>query len=511
MDYQPDSPYQMLRNSTFLPMSRNPSISKLPVEIWAKIFYDCLPAADEPVPDEGETGFDEDGSEAESDELSLFIRPSRQTAPLLLTEVSQGWRAMALSTAELWCSLRVDSHDHRVETDDGIKHPSVASKMATWLARSGAERGVCISLRVCRCIDGKDADRFADEALEILLRYMHRWEHVELYWGRDIAPNLTSALPRVMDMYASPVPLLEELVIASFIDVIDTNNQIEDQLSFLLHTAPRLTSFTWFDNMVLRGKFWRPLELNPTWLQELRLGCVVTVDECITMLCSSPQLQACEFTYVVIDSPVTSQRANTGEPIIPTVLYHLLHLKICSLQNLAPLFDSITLPALQSLDVEGIDDDASPPPPRLAELELISLFRRSRCPLEELILDTDMSAAGLLQILRLVDDSLTTLHIAQNAMGCITDAVLISLTRLTSTDGTIHCLCSKLDRICFTGNTSTILSLGVLPGMPESRIVMNSDVYIYIAYRRSHLWLGDVQRLQNLEARHSHVAIRFFE
>lgn len=498
----------MARIPTFPPMSRNPSISKLPVEIWAKIFYECLPAADESIPHEDETDVDEDGSKVESDGLGLFIRPRRQTAPLLLTEISKGWRAMALNTPELWCSLSVDSHDHRVETSDGVSHPSVASKMETWLARSGAERGLCIALKVCRCIDGEDADRYADEALGVLLRYMHRWENVGLYWGRDTAPNLISGLPRAMNIDASPVPLLEELELDTFIDVIDTNNQIEDQLSSLLRTAPRLTCFTWFDNMVLRGKFWRPLELNPTWLQELRLGCVVTVDECITMLCNSPQLQACAFTYVIINPHVATRHILTGEPIVPTVLSHLLHLKICSLQNLAPLFDSITLPVLHSLNLEGIDDDSSPPP-RLAELELISLLRRSRCPLEELILDTDMSPSGLVQTLRLVEDSLTTLHICQNGIGYITDGVLISLTCLVGTDGSVRCLCPKLDRICLTGNTTIVLSLGLLPRMLESRLGMNSDIHICVAYRRSHLWLGDVQRLQDLAVCYSHVAIRF--
>jgi hypothetical protein len=482
-------------------MHNNPLIAKIPVELLAKIFHHCLPAADEPVLEEDGMESGKDGSEAESDGLALFIRPSRKTAPLLLTEVSRSWRETAMGSTELWCSLRVDFHDHE-------KHPSVASKMGAWLARSGTERGLCIALRVCGFVGGRDADRYANEALAVLLWYMHRWENVALYWGQNTAPNLTPGLFRAMNMDASPVPLLKELQIDSFISIIDVNRHMEDQLSILLRTAPRLTSFAWFDNMVLRGTFWRPLHLNPALLQELRLGCVVSVDECVTMMCNSPQLQACEFTLVIIDTSPANRVIN---PVIPTNFLYLIYFKICSLRNLGPLFDSITVPALRSLAIEGIDEDTSLLLPRLAELEFVSLLERSKCPLEELILDANMSANCLFQALQRVDDSLRTLHIVQNGQGCVTDVVLASLTPRVKNDGTVQCLCPKIDRICLTGSTTVILSPGVLPGMLESRIENNREIYIYVAYRRSHLRWYDRGRLQDMAAHHSRVTIELFD
>jgi hypothetical protein len=198
-------------------------------------------------------------------------------------------------------------------------------------------------------------------------------------------------------------------------------------------------------------------------------------------------------------------------PIVPIVLLHLIHLKICSLQDLSSLFDSFTLPALNSLDIEGIDEETSPLPPLFAEREFISLLRRSRCPLDELMLDTDLSPGGLLKILKLVDDSLRILHLAQNGSGCVTDAVLTSLTRRVDIGGTVKCLCPNLDRICLTGSTTAILSLGVLPSMLESRLEDNNEVHVFIAFRRSHLWPYDIERLQSMDAHYPHVTIQFFD
>ena len=75
-------------------------IEKIPLELLEKIFYHCLPAADE-VPDNDGSEAETDASEPESDGLEPFIQPNRKTAPLLLTEVSKGWRKTALNTAEL--------------------------------------------------------------------------------------------------------------------------------------------------------------------------------------------------------------------------------------------------------------------------------------------------------------------------------------------------------------------------------------------------------------------------
>jgi hypothetical protein len=389
------------------------------MELLGRIFYLSLPTTDYSASDVDTFGTnvfesddvsdeDEDEPESESDELEYFIQPNRRTAPLLLTEVSKGWRKTALDTAELWCSLKV-----------------------------------------CRRIDRNDADHYANEALGVMLRYMQRWELVELHWGRDTAPNLTSGLD-IMNMDTSPVPLLEELQIDSFIETIDVNNQIEDQLSFLLRTAPRMAYFAWSDNIVLRGRFWRPLRLNPTGLQELRLGCVTTVPECITIMCNSPQLRMCEFTYVILNTPLGNGTIDVEIPITPTTLHHLVYLKICGRQDLALLFDSITLPALYSMIIENFSEEVSPQlllP--LAEQEFISLFRRSRFPLKELMLNINISAGGLLQTLRLVDESLRTIHLGQNGSGCFTNLVLTSLMRLAHVDGTVSCLCPSLNRISF--------------------------------------------------------------
>ena len=179
------------------------------------------------------------------------------------------------------------------------------------------------------------------------------------------------------------------------------------------------------------------------------------------------------------------------------------------LEDLAPLFDIFTLPALQSLDIEGLNETTAPQPPPLAEYELASLLRRSRCSLTELMLDADVTPGGLLNILRMVEESLKTLYVSQIGSGCITDVVLIPLTRQLNEDGIIQCLCPRLNRFYFTGGLSAIRSRSVLPTMLESRLANNNPFLVNIELDRSRLCRNDIWRLQSLDAHFNDITIRF--
>ena len=186
-------------------------------EILSHVFVDCLPR-------------------------QQFLRPRKEDAPLLLTQVCKYWRKVALSEQTLWCALDMSTHKF---DENHIK------LMATWLKRSGC-RPISIHIALQSNINGRHikaciSDDFAEMALRIFLNSMTRCRYAELVWDHLNFPFLAHPVSSPLCMWADPkclsiigVPLLKGFVLMAPNIVLD---EVKDQVNCLLHGAPWLLAF----------------------------------------------------------------------------------------------------------------------------------------------------------------------------------------------------------------------------------------------------------------------------
>nr|GAT57122.1 predicted protein [Mycena chlorophos] len=135
-------------------------VLSLPHEIVSAIFVACLP-------------------------VHGRVRPSKKTAPWILTQVCSHWRAVALSTAELWASLDLElSRQRDLQTGNRVVvlKPGCERIWNLWLSRAGS-RPLSLTLRQ------KERSRtLADQLLPYFLRdfkFAHQLQRLEA----DISPS----------------------------------------------------------------------------------------------------------------------------------------------------------------------------------------------------------------------------------------------------------------------------------------------------------------------------------
>jgi hypothetical protein len=123
--------------------------NRIPLEIWAKIFIECLPS-------------------------QPYIQPDPRSAPLLLCKVSKAWRSTALSLSNLWSSISVTTrHNSDVERQ--------LEDVGAWLGRSGVQP-LAISLSLGGIYWGIDpnAEVDLDPMLDLFISFIGCWENVHL-------------------------------------------------------------------------------------------------------------------------------------------------------------------------------------------------------------------------------------------------------------------------------------------------------------------------------------------
>ena len=154
--------------------------------------------------------------------------------------------------------------------------------------------------------------------------------------------------------YDLTVPLLETLVLhTSFdIDMGDLDDEVGPQLDILLAGAPRLRKFHWdalqFYMDMDPAEFPRA---NFASLTDLKLTCLLSIDECLAMLARTPLLETCSFNYVREDAPVPF--TTPLHPIPEQLLLPRLHtLSLDTDCDIVPFLEAITLPALRSIAID---------------------------------------------------------------------------------------------------------------------------------------------------------------
>ncbi|KAJ7684287.1 hypothetical protein DFH06DRAFT_1027112 [Mycena polygramma] len=270
------------------------------------------------------------------------VRPSNATAPLLLGMIRRQWRSIALSTHRLWASLDLTSYFSQKFHDS----------LSMWLSRSGS----CPLTLVLSHWPSSEAV-FVDDFISVLMQHAHHWSDVE------IALPL-GALSRLFDDFSGGYPLLKRL------QVSETGHEGDFGLcSFsALKTCPKLREL--LSNQITLKV---PLTQGIPWSQLTRFqGNRFSTLEACEILRNAPSLEEYALESfrddVIVSGPVIG--------ILPK-LRSLKFLGIFRGKETGDfgIFDLVTLPALQKLQFELDEDNAS---------RFSSLISRSSCSLTEL-------------------------------------------------------------------------------------------------------------------------------
>ncbi|KAJ7184306.1 hypothetical protein C8R46DRAFT_1063654 [Mycena filopes] len=356
-------------------------------------------------------------------------------APLLLGRVCSGWRRIALATPELFASVHVVCPPMDYAESASSRTRTQRQAMEAWLARSGA-CDLSVSIWVSREAGfGGAAVAAASPFVEAILPLSHRWKNIELRVPTD-------SLDSFHYLQGSDVPLLQTVAITN------GGSLARDDWSanlLFLQNAPRLhtLSLTHEGNVNFPSFPWAQLtslSLSPT--QEF-FG--LDTEMTLTILSQCINLRTCTLHFP------PSDRENTFPPRVFT----LPHLSVLSVRatgfaasdyTLVDIFDSLLLPALQTIEVEDRNGDLTVFP------SLSRLLSRSPCHLRKLKLNDIIAAAedliGLLSLPSL--SSLTELVIHDRGRDWRDeDGFMLSDSLLSALSHDSHHLCPNLLTVKF--------------------------------------------------------------
>ncbi|KAK7006196.1 hypothetical protein R3P38DRAFT_3037251, partial [Favolaschia claudopus] len=149
-------------------------------------------------------------------------------APLLLCNVSSGWRNIALSTPRLWSSLHVV-----LPGGSGSRFQAMLSLAKSWIARSGI-LPLSLSIGLSRSWWNWEENNDMAPLLELLTAVSDRWEAIEFHAPKDDSnDHFSQALSSVS---SARVPMLTRVKY----NCLDARALSCDFLS-----SPSITSFAW--------------------------------------------------------------------------------------------------------------------------------------------------------------------------------------------------------------------------------------------------------------------------
>ncbi|KAF8343315.1 hypothetical protein F5887DRAFT_1103970 [Amanita rubescens] len=347
-------------------------INRLPREILAEIFCNCVPKM-----------------------MSKTARMSASNAPLLLCRICSSWRQLALATREMWTTMGI-------VTCDWPTDPSTADNVInTWLERSGT---LPLTLRLEHkpsCDPASTMTALIENILSALGSQASRWQ--------DVYISLPETLP-VLFPQLGKLPLLQSLH-------FDGRSQNLANLTF--GGSPLLTR--------LSGSCPLLTHKNPRipWSQISHL-CISTR---ITIFDASEAIRICqrleEFHVKLAEHFMIPDNRLTRKPIVEN--HHLQTLVITSEYG-SPFFQSLKLPSLREF---GLDVGEPKPAIYLGLKPLLTFLTRSGCELDTLRLkNCILGGAWLLELFE--HQSLETVQMLtiENSRNhrMFTDDVLIRLT-----------------------------------------------------------------------------------
>ncbi|KAJ7153644.1 hypothetical protein C8R46DRAFT_1119459 [Mycena filopes] len=260
---------------------------------------------------------------------------SKEESPLLLCQVSQAWRALAVSTPRLWTSM------HVVAPPTASRLHQLNNTVELWLSRSGI---LPLSISFIR---SQISDLDVSALLETLVRHSPRWKRIRLkVWTyASLRPFATIS--------ATDVPILEQITIEG---TPEPGRRTDSSFISFLETST-------LRSLSLRS-FSFPLPFIPSpQIRHLSLGrnpsSYVGEAETLELFRSCPQLETCTLPFT------PTQRS---PPIMgPCRMEYLQHLSVLDAwQSTTNLFKILDLPNLQSLEYDAGNVEIFPFLPLLA-------------------------------------------------------------------------------------------------------------------------------------------------
>jgi F-box-like len=342
--------------------------SKLPYEVVAHIFTQCLPS-------------------------SNFVAPNRHDAPMLLSQVSASWRSNCFSTPRLWSSLSIDL---RRRAWPGVMKQTELAMIGAWLSRAA---GCPLSIYLA-------SDTFIDQDLwNMFFSFSSQWRHIKI-----------NSCPPAKFPHKLEVPLLEtfELIFQRH-----DNPDYVQQPSSMLHwsSASRLRRFGW----VIPEYEYHSSSMDLDWsrLTHLALNAPMSVADCLDIFERSQAL-----THVAFQCVATLR----SFPSRPDLIYlpQLQSFSICADHDITSLLDSLVLPNIHEFVFNSVTSRVSSLWPQSSFLRFID---RSSCALRNLhIYDSPSTTDELLDCLRHTQTSLISLTLQSHGIPLVNDEVLDLLT-----------------------------------------------------------------------------------
>lgn len=322
-------------------------ISKLPREVLAEIFVQCLP-------------------EVELWPRITSIATSKDVAPLLLCNVCSAWRAFAHSIPGLWQTLIFRLTNVRQVT----KEDEVTALTHKWLERSGV---LPLTLRVEACFLYDDADIggfqvMATALLFVLSHYSSRWEHVDLCFR---------GCPPIIFPQLGHMPYLRSFCVMAK----------DGDSAQIPPSCPQLTRISWPFLCTVS-----PTSSLP-WhqLTHIVFGAAMSSLETLLVIRSCPKL-------IDIRLGLDDDLDETFPSNIGVVNNTLQKLDLLVRRTCGPLLKRLTLPALTDLCIDFFRETAAPL--RDVHEELLGFFNRSKCKLDRLgLIDCSFGDTALLKCL----------------------------------------------------------------------------------------------------------------
>lgn len=404
-------------------------IRRLPVELLVEVFVYCLPD-------------------------DIFITPCPKSAPLLLTRVCSSWRNIALSSPKLWSSIRIDIDFYLTPQ----KVSTLASRVASWLARSAQHH---LSIDIYIGDEGLSQEPLrtvvvqeAIKVFNILFLHVVQWRHIR--WNIELPEVLAPSKPYTAAIENTVLHTLD-------INVQCMSHDLSTLLNAIMKHSPQLRNYSYhdYDPMVSSD-----IILKPPWasLIHVNLGCFTSPEDALEIFQAAHSLVQRRLHLGIVLQDHLDDSLNT------VIGNHSLQiLEIGTNAGLRGVLNRLALPNLRDLTLSVDLYDGITILPGWSQSSFFDFITQSSCHLQCLILKyMRLAEEDLIACLQLTSSSLKILLVAdQEGTQTVTDAVLSRLRYTPISEGTVSCLCPKLETLTVVHCCSC--SDGAFAAMIESR------------------------------------------